>query len=208
MARKSMLRIGELSMLNILGVSGSMSENSSSLKVVELAMEAAQRHGAGTRVLDLRETDLPMFRSHSEHGGHQGRDFANEQVNWADAFLLVTPDYHGSMSGAMKNFLDHYWSEFSGKLFAYGCVSLEKGLTVMDQMRTAIRQCYGWSLPYGLPINPDEDIDADGIALNQSFEKRLLMTARDLTVYGTLLRDQFQQDLRSDEDSTFAARYR
>jgi NAD(P)H-dependent FMN reductase len=71
-------------------------------------------------------------------------------VKWADAFILATPDYHGSMAGSMKNFLDYFWSEFAGKLFGYICSSHEKGLTVMDQMRTAVRQCYGWSMPYGI----------------------------------------------------------
>ena len=35
-----------------------------------------------------------------------------ELVKWADAFVLATPDYHGSMSGTMKNFLDFFWKEF------------------------------------------------------------------------------------------------
>lgn len=194
--------------LKILGVSGSMRENSNSIKTVNLVLESAQRHGARTRVLDLRESDLPMYRARASRTQHHGRDTADEAVNWAEAFFLVTPDYHGSMSGAMKNFLDHYWSEFSGKLFSYGCVSHEKGLTVMDQMRTAIRQCYGWSLPYGLSINGAEDFGEGGVIKNEAFGKRVLMLARDLTVYGSLLRDQFQNDLQSDETATFAARYR
>lgn len=194
--------------LKFLGVSGSMRENSHSLRVVELVLEAAQKHGAQTRLLDLHETDLPMFRERAPRAQHAGRDAADEAVSWAEAFFLVTPDYHGSMSGAMKNFLDHYWSEFSGKLFSYGCASHEKGLTVMDQMRTAIRQCYGWSLPYGLSINPGEDFDAAGAIVNEAFEHRVLMLARDVTVYGRILRDQFQQDLHGEETDTFAARYR
>ena len=73
-----------------------------------------------------------------------------DDVNWADALILASPDYHGSMSGTIKNFLDHFWREFAGKTFAYVCTSHERGLTVMDQMRTAVRQCYGWSMPYGV----------------------------------------------------------
>ena len=83
-----------------------------------------------------------------------------DAVTWADAFLLATPDYHGSMSGAMKNFLDYHWEEFAGKLFGYICASHEKGLTAMDQMRTAVRQCYGWSLPYGVSVHGEHDFDS------------------------------------------------
>ena len=72
------------------------------------------------------------------------------RVDRADALLLGTPDYHGSISSAMKNFLDHFWHEFAGKLFATIVASHEKGLTVTDQLRTVARQCYAWTLPYGV----------------------------------------------------------
>jgi NAD(P)H-dependent FMN reductase len=45
-------------------------------------------------------------------------------LNWADALVLGSPDYHGSMSGILKNFLDYYLNEFIGKTFGYLCTSL------------------------------------------------------------------------------------
>ena len=193
-------------MLKILGVSGSMQDSSVSARVTNLILESCRNTGAETRLLDLYEADLPMFRTRSAQVEHAGRSEADEAVNWADAFVLVSPDYHGSMSGAMKNFLDHYWKEFAGKLFAYGCISHEKGLTVMDQMRTAVRQCYGWSMPYGISMNGD-DFDENGLR-SESIAQRLRMTGRDLCVYGGLINEQFSRDLQSDEADTFVARYR
>lgn len=193
-------------MLKILGVSGSMQDNSVSVRATNLILEACRARGAETRLLDLHEADLPMFRTRASQVEHAGRSEADDAVNWAQAFVLVSPDYHGSMSGAMKNFLDHYWKEFAGKLFAYGCISHEKGLTVMDQMRTAVRQCYGWSMPYGISMSGD-DFDGDGIH-NESIAQRVCMTGRDLCVYGGLINDQFSRDLQSDDPDTFTARYR
>jgi FMN reductase len=137
---------------------------------------------------------------------HIGLRTATEAVNWADAFLLASPDYHGSMSGAMKNFLDFYWAEFAGKLFAYVCASHEKGLTVMEQMRTSVRQCYGWSLPYGISVHGEKDFDSSGQLVGQ-VGRRVRMLARDLVVYGALIRPQFQTDLAEEVTETFAARY-
>src|SRR5919201_1309479 len=111
---------------------------------------------------------------------------AAEAVRWADGFLLGSPDYHGSMSGAVKNFLDYHWHEFAGKLFGYVCSSHEKGLTVMDQMRTAVRQCYGWSLPYGVSIHGEQDFDEAGVLINPRLSQRLAMLTRDLVVFGAL----------------------
>lgn len=184
-----------------------MREGSHSARALDIALEAAREQGAQTRVLDLRIVDLPIYRPHdpAESGGMSE---ANEAVNWADAFILASPDYHGSMSGAIKNFLDYYWSEFAGKVFGYLCASHEKGLTVMDQMRTAVRQCYGWSLPYGVSFNGGQDFDDAGQVKNAQLAHRLRMLARDTVVYGTLIREQFRRDLESDATDTFAARYR
>ena len=77
------------------------------------------------------------------------------------------------MAGSMKNFLDYFWSEFAGKLFGYICSSHEKGLTVMDQMRTAVRQCYGWSMPYGISINGEKDFETNGDIRNEAVLRRM-----------------------------------
>lgn len=194
--------------IKILGVSGSMREGSHSARALGVLLEEARARGAETRLLDLRVVDLPMYRPRGAAIITEGVQATEEAVNWADAFLLASPDYHGSMSGAMKNFLDYYWEEFSGKVFGYVCASHEKGLTVMDQMRTAVRQCYGWSLPYGASFNGEEDFDSAGNIQNASVARRLRMLARDLCVYGTIIREQFNADLASDETDTFVARYR
>jgi FMN reductase len=187
--------------LKILGVSGSMSKTSQSAAALALVLSAAQSHGAVTRLLDLRKADLPMFRP-DDRPDSAGLRAAIEDVAWADAFVLATPDYHGSMSGALKNFLDYHWKQLAGKLFGYLCASHEKGLLPMEQMRVAVRQCYGWSLPYGVAVGGDET------ALPAGKEARLQMLGRDLTIYGTLIRDQFRRDIESETPETFAARYR
>ncbi len=192
--------------IKILAVSGSMREASRGRHALELVLEAARERGAQTRLFDLHQADLPMFRPGITSDSADVRE-ALQSVQWADAFVLGTPDYHGSMSGALKNFLDYHWSEFAGKLFGYLCTSHERGVTAMDQMRTAVRQCYGWSLPYGLAFNSADAFDEDG-KINEQVEKRIQMMARDIAVYGTLIRDQLAHDLASDDPNTFAARYR
>jgi FMN reductase len=183
-----------------------MRENSYSSRLAIIGLEAAREHGAKTRLLELKTVDLPTYNPDKEALDHPGLRTTTEAVNWADAFLLASPDYHGSMSGAMKNFLDFYWAEFAGKLFGYVCASHEKGLTVMEQMRTSVRQCYGWSLPYGVSVHGSQDFDASGLA-NAQVARRLQMLARDLVVYGALIRNQFQLDLANGVTDSFAARY-
>jgi NAD(P)H-dependent FMN reductase len=193
--------------LRVLGVSGSMRRQSRSAIALRLLLDTAEQNGAEARMLDLRAVELPMFRPDRETPSEAQQNILTE-VEWADAFVLSTPDYHGSMSGAMKNFLDYHWEELAGKLFAYICSSHEKGLTVMDQMRTVIRQCYGWSMPYGVAFDGKADFDGGMTLSNQRVEQRLKMMARDLVAYGTLLRGKFLDDLAGPEADTFAAKFR
>ena len=128
------------------------------------------------------------------------------RVDKAEVIVLGTPDYHGSISSATKNFLDHFWQEFAGKLFATIVASHEKGLTVTDQLRTVARQCYAWTLPYGVSFTEEVDVK-DGQIVNESFKNRLDMMIRDLRVYGKLLAQQRRADLTGNEPG-FMARHR
>jgi len=195
--------------LNILGVACSIRKDSHGTKILKIVLDiAASKYEAQTNLLEIRKVNMPLYNPDLSIQSDINMKKATEQVNWADAFILVSPDYHGSMSGSMKNFLDYYWEEFAGKTFGYICTSHEKGLTVMDQMRTTVRQCYGWSLPYGISVNGSEDFNEEGEVINSLLNKRLKMLARDLVIYSKLIREQFLQDLSSDLEDTFAARYR
>lgn len=192
--------------VNILGIASSMRDKSYGTKVLKTILDNVEQNGANTRIIDLNEIMLPIYSPN----GNDSKELkkVKDDVLWANAFVLATPDYHGSMSGAMKNFLDYFWSEFAGKTFGYVCASHEKGLTAMDQMRTAIRQCYGWSIPYGISVNSDEDFDKNGNIINSKLQMRLEMMARDLTTYGEIIYKQFELDLKGSNSNTFAAYYR
>ena len=189
----------------VLGVGSSLREGASSTSALSTALDFAKKQGAETRLLDLKQTKLPLYDPTSNQSLFEINK-VRDDVNWSDGLILSTPDYHGSMSGAMKNFLDYFWAEFAGKTFGYICASHEKGLTAMDQMRTAVRQCYGWSIPYGVSVSDSEDF-VNG-KINPKLESRLDMLARDLVVYGDIIRQQFVKDLDGVSSNTFASRYR
>jgi FMN reductase len=81
-------------------------------------------------------------------------------------------------------------------------------LTAMNQIRTVVRQCYGWSMPYGVSINGEQDFDAKEDIRSMRLGQRLEMLACDLVIHGRLIREQFNRDLISSETDTFAAHYR
>ena len=196
-------------MTNILGIAGSLRLNSYSTRALKLVLEkAATKYASETNLIDLREMELPIYNPNISSENDKILTYVTREVIKADSYVLASPDYHGSMSGAIKNLLDYYWREFAGKTFGYIVASHEKGLTVMDQMRTAVRQCYGWSMPYGISIHGDHDFDESGHITNSSLSSRLEMLARDLTVYGKLLREQFITDINGNDQFTFARRFK
>ncbi len=185
--------------IKLLGIAGSMRINSYSLKALEYVLNNAKNiHGSKTDVFNLRNNKLPIYEPDLDEDLLTNIEKENIKkakllVEWSDAIILSSPDYHGSISGVLKNFLDYFWKEFSGKTFGYICASHEKGLTVMEQMRTSIRQCYGWSLPYGVSTSSN-DFDREGNVINSKTILRLDMLSRDITYYGKIIRDQFLLD--------------
>ena len=191
--------------LKVMAVIGSLHEQSVTRVVVNHVVDGLRAAGCEVDVLDLAKEQLPLVNTDiTFKADYYGP--LKARVEAADVFVLGTPDYHGSISGAMKNFLDHFWKEFTGKLFAPMVASHEKGLTAHDQMRTVARQCYAWSLPYAVSFMEKEDV-ADGEIVSDKFRDRLEMMIRDVEVYGGLLAAQRRVDLTG-TDPGFLAQLR
>jgi azobenzene reductase len=191
--------------LNVLAVVGSLQRDSVTRVVVRHVAQQLQAAGCVVDVLDFQEEPLALYNPDTAHD-LPGYAALQARVHRADVIVLGTPDYHGAVSGAMKNFLDHFWHEFAGKLFATIVASHEKGLTVIDQLRTVARQCYAWTLPYGVSLTEDIDVK-DGHIASDALKLRLEMLVRDLRVYGELLARQRRADLAGAEQC-FLARHR
>lgn len=189
--------------LHVLAVVGSLKRKHSVTRAaVQHVATALTARGCAVDVLDLLEEPLSLYNPESARQTPSYPEI-KARVDRADVFVLGTPDYHGSISSAMKNFLDHFWHEFAGKLFATIVASHEKGLTVTDQLRTVARQCYAWSLPYGVSCIEREEVH-EGQIVSASLKQRLEMLVRDAHVYGQVLALQRRADLAGDEPGLMA----
>ncbi len=191
--------------LNVLAVVGSLHRDSVTRIVLAHVADRFRADGCAVDVLDLQAEPLPLYNPDTAYDG-PGFEALQRRVDRADVLVLGTPDYHGSISSVLKNFLDYFWHEFAGKLFVTIVASHEKGLTVTDQLRTVARQCYAWTLPYGISFSESADLKNGRIA-SDTFRKRLDMMLRDARVYGELLARQRRADLTS-TDHGFMSRHR
>ena len=190
---------------NILLVVGSLHENSVTRVAINHLADNLSTAGCKVNTLDFIEDPLPLFNPDTVWD-QDYYPILKKQILEADVIVLGTPDYHGSISSTLKNFLDHFWKEFAGKLFATVVASHEKGLTVHDQLRTVARQCYAWAMPYGVSFLEKVDVK-DGNIASEELKNRLEMLQNDIQIYGRILSAQRSADL-SGTNPGFMAQYR
>lgn len=194
-----------MSALNILVVAGSLNDRSSTRFVTKYVAEQWRKQGCAVDEVDLAKETLALFDPDVSYKGSVYMAL-KPRVDYADVIVLGTPDYHGTIASPLKNFLDHFWQEFAGKLFATVVASYDKGLTVTDHLRTVARQCYAWSMPYAVAFSDRDDV-VNGVIKSEAFQKRLEMFVRDVRVYGHLIAEQRKSDLAGTEPG-FLARMR
>lgn len=118
--------------------------------------------GIESDLIDLQKIPLPVYGTEtSQHIENIGSRLKN-----ADAIILVTPEYHGSFSGVLKNALDHFWSEFQKKPVGVVAASSGRmaGINASTQLQHVILSLGAFPMPSKLLIS---DI---GQAFNESSE--------------------------------------
>ena len=91
--------------LTIVGLGGSIATVSRSRAALQVALAGAAEAGAETKLLDLRELDLPMFNPEDDEPTPAARELI-ESCHAADGLIWSSPLYQGTISGAFKNALD------------------------------------------------------------------------------------------------------
>lgn len=93
--------------LKVVGFGGTLREGSTSLGALRRALAASEAAGAEIETLDLRELALPMYEPGKPLEAYEEnvKRFV-EAVRGADALLVSTAAYHGTLAGVTKNALD------------------------------------------------------------------------------------------------------
>lgn len=172
-----------------------MREGAHSLIMVRIAALAAKEAGAEVRELNLAETILPLLApGNPAVADNPNVKLIKEQAAWADAFIIATPEYHGGPTGAIKNWFDHLYAEFAGKVAALiAATGGDQGDQSVGQMEIHSRMCHMWTLPY--VAHAGKRHFADGNLTDDRTRDRLIRMGHDVVRYGALLHGQFQQDI-------------
>ena len=143
--------------MNIEILSGSPRKDSVTFRVaLFLQKYLSEKTQHNTGIIDVREWQIPALLQ----AGWATPDKAPEELRpmaermfAADAFILVSPEYNGSYSGALKNLLD-YFPKQSRKAFAISTASPGAlgGIRAAQQMQLLINALFGIASPYMLVV--------------------------------------------------------
>ena len=129
-------------------------------------------------VIDVRDWELPLLQqdvySHTAKAPEALQPLA-KRIFEANAFILVTPEYNGSYTAALKNIFDHFPKQAHK---AFGIVTASTGsfggLRASQQLQLLIHALFGIGSPYML-ITPhiDKKFDKEGNLLDEAFQKNV-----------------------------------
>ncbi|ELZ21937.1 NADPH-dependent FMN reductase [Haloterrigena salina JCM 13891] len=177
---------------SVVAVSGSLRDESYTRTALKYALRAAADAGAETTLLDLRELDLPVYDPDRDLEDQGDAAAATRLVREADAVALGTPVYHGSYSGALKNFhdycgFDEYEETTVGLLATAGGGSYG---STLDHLRITVRGVHGWVLPHQVGLrDASGKFEADPEAIDgrrfrdPSLQDRVEKLGRNLVEY-------------------------
>ena len=124
-------------------------------------------------LIDAKAWDLPLLQSIFNSIENTPTEYRalSEKMFGADAFILVSPEYNGSYSPALKNLLDHYPKQYH-KPFAVATASPGGlgGIRAALQMQLLVMALFGICSPYMLVVpQVDKKFDEEGNLVEQSF---------------------------------------
>ncbi|MGN6617246.1 MAG: NADPH-dependent FMN reductase [Ilyomonas sp.] len=165
--------------MNIEIVSGSPRKESITYRValyLKKYLEKNTTHNIG--IIDVRNWNLLALQqeiySSVERAPKELRPLA-ERMFAADAFILLTPEYNGSYTPALKNLFDHFPKQMH-KAFGIATAStgVMGGMRASQQLQLLINALFGIASPYML-ITPtvEKKFDASGNLIDPLFEKNV-----------------------------------
>jgi NAD(P)H-dependent FMN reductase len=175
--------------INILAIAGAVREDSQTAKLAQVSKKYFRKEDVGYMVFDLRENPLPMYDA-KESIKNSNVQRLLTLAKEADGLVFISPEYHGSMSGALKNAID--WLDYLEDIdFLHGKVVGIMGgggsfgnSGATAQLMMATRALHAWLMP-DVIINVPKIRKAlgDDDLLDENYKTRMTKFANNLIKY-------------------------
>jgi NAD(P)H-dependent FMN reductase len=186
--------------VRITALCGSLREGSYTNMALRVALTAAEGPLSETDFIDLRAFNLP-FGDGRKSPSNETKQFC-ERLASADGVIIGTPEYHGSLSGVLKNALDLTgFPEWEGKMI--GLVGVSGGRmgahNALNTLRDIGRTLHAWVIPQQVSI-PEayKSFDAEGNLKDRVLEERLREVGRQVARFAYLHKCAAAHDFLAD----------
>jgi FMN reductase len=147
--------------VHVVGIGGSIRADSQSERALRIALDGAEAAGAKTTMFTGGQLLLPFYDPSVPDRPADAIRLI-EELRGADGVVLVSPGYHGTVSGLVKNALDYVEDlrederpYLDGR--AVGCVAAAFGwqasVTTLTALRSIVHALRGWPTPLGGAVN-------------------------------------------------------
>ena len=195
--------------LHVVGIGGTVRPHSSSEEALRSALRYVENRGATTRIFAGDElAQLPMYSPEQELRTSLASELVTN-LRAADAVIISSPGYHGSISGLVKNALDYtedmrnddrpYLTDRAVGLLvtAYGW---QASVTTLEALRSIVHALRGWATPYGATVNSTECSFVDGCCSDSKVEKQLALVGTEVTRFARMMQLERQQSRLGDRE--------
>ncbi|MBK1785053.1 NADPH-dependent FMN reductase [Prauserella cavernicola] len=178
--------------IKVLGIGGSLRDGSQSERALHIALSGAREAGAETDAITGSALSLPFYDAGIDDRTPEAAQLI-EAVRAADGIVVVSPGYHGALSGLVKNALD-YVEDLRSDARPYldgravGVIAVAYGwqaaVTTLNQLRTIAHALRGWPTPMGGAVNTAEvKFDETGGASEEKVVNNLRLIGRQVTEF-------------------------
>ena len=153
---------------HIVALGGTTRAESTTGRLLAAALAMAEERGARTTLLTGQAIAFPHYEPGSAEGHPEIARYL-EALRSADAVIVGSPGYHGTLSGLVKTALD-YVEQLSKDERAYldglpvGLIATAAGwqaaVSTLQALRTIVHSLRGWPTPMGVAVNVAETKDA------------------------------------------------
>lgn len=175
--------------MRVLAICGSLRDVSYTRHALALALKTAAEAGAEIQWAEISALPWCDGRPDAEYPPTVAA--WRDTVRSADALVIGSPEYHGSMTGVLKNALDLLGpNELRGKLI--GLVAVARGdagaMNTLNHLRQFGRWVDAWVLPHQVSIpSASEAFSPEGLVLRPGLDEELTKLGGELVRYARLL---------------------
>jgi FMN reductase len=179
----------------IVGLGGTMRPGSVTERILTIALDAVAALGAETALIGGVDLLMPMYDPAE-------RDFSPaalrlvDLVRRCDGLIIASPGYHGTISGMIKNAIDHIEMlrcdprpYLEGR--AVGCLVSAHGWqatgTTLTALRSVVHALRGWPTPFGAAINAAQPLfDEAGQCTNAAVRGQIELVGRQVLEFARM----------------------